>query len=391
MGGDAHFGDMVHFIGPNLDFQRFPLDTDHRRVQGLVHVRFRYGNEILEPVGNRFPQGMDHAQRAIALLERVNQNPHGRQVVNLAELFVIPLHFAKNAVKMFRTAVDLGLDADFAQLLPQNHNRFLDDGFPLLALLPDLVHQLVVFFRLQIPERQILQLPFDVGYAQSVRQRCEDLQGFPGDLFLLLRCHRLERPHIVEPVRQFDQNHADVLCHRQEHLAVVFHLLFFFGLILDPAQFGDAVNQAGNLPAEFLFNLLQGHRGIFDYIMQQRRRDGVGVDLQFRQDPGHAQRVVDIVFAGNPVLSLMGLRSQGKGFLQQRNDSFRLIRANLGNNVGNVRSLLAGHSRTPSRKITVVIVPPSPGTAWTAGTRCIPRRRKKSGSVQTPADPHFPT
>ena len=239
---DAHLGDMVHFIRPDLDLQRFPLNADYGRVQGLIHVGFRYGDKILEPVGNRLPQGVDHSQRSIAFLERIDQDPYRRQIVNLTELFMISLHFAENAVKVLRPAVDLRLDADFLQLFPQNHDRFLDDGFPLLPLLPDLVHQFVILLRFQIAERQIFQFPFDVGYAQTVRQRRKNLHSFPGDLLLLLRRHRLKRSHIVKSVGQFDQNYPDVFRHRQKHLAIVFHLLFFFGLVLNPAQFGHTVD-----------------------------------------------------------------------------------------------------------------------------------------------------
>ena len=259
---------------------------------------------------------MDHPQRTIAFLERIDKDPNRRQIVNLTELFVIPLHFTENAVKVFRPAVDLRLDADFMQLFPQNHDRFLDDGFPLLPLLPDLVHQFVILFRFQIAERQIFQFPLDVGYAQSVRQRRKDLHRFPGDLLLFLRRHRLERAHIVKPVGQFDQNHPDVFRHRQKHLAIVFHLLFFFGLILNPAQFGHAVDQSRNLPAKIFFNLLQRHGRVFDDIMQHCRRNGVGVDLQLRQDSGHTQGMMNIILAGNPMLALMRARSHGKRLLQ---------------------------------------------------------------------------
>ena len=168
----------------------------------------------------------------------------------------------------------------------------------------------------------------------------------------------------MKPVGQFDQNHPDIFRHRQKHLAIVFHLLFFFGLVLNPAQFGHAVDQSRNLAAKILFDLLQRHGGVFNDIMQQGRRDGVGVDLQLRQDPGHAQGMVDVVFAGNPMLTLMRTRSHGKRLLQQRNNRFRLVRANLGKNIGNVRSLFAGHSRTPSREIFGFTARLSPEIAW---------------------------
>jgi hypothetical protein len=40
----------------------------------------------------------------------------------------------------------------------------------------------------------------------------------------------LERPHVVQAVRELDQDHADVLGHGEDHLAEVLGLLFLRGL-----------------------------------------------------------------------------------------------------------------------------------------------------------------
>ena len=41
MGGDAAFGDVVHFLGADLDFDALLLRPDHRGVDGAVAVGLR--------------------------------------------------------------------------------------------------------------------------------------------------------------------------------------------------------------------------------------------------------------------------------------------------------------------------------------------------------------
>ena len=52
-----------------------------------------------------------------------------------------------------------------------------------------------------------------------------DLQGLARDPELLLRRQRGDRPHVVEPVGELDEDDADVVRHRQEHLPDVLGLL----------------------------------------------------------------------------------------------------------------------------------------------------------------------
>ena len=73
--------------------------------------------------------------------------------------------------------------------------------------------EVVVNVRLQVFQRQIVQLDLYFGNTKTVRQRRVDLDGLPGLFLLLLRLHILERPHIVEAVRQLDEDDPDILGH----------------------------------------------------------------------------------------------------------------------------------------------------------------------------------
>ena len=79
---------------------------------------------------------------------------------------------------------------------------------------------------------------------------------------------------------------------------------------IDLADLGDALDDVRHLVAEFLFDFLDRHRGVFDQVVQQAGGDGDGVQLHLRQHAGHFQRVHQVGLAGSPGLS--GVISQGE-------------------------------------------------------------------------------
>ena len=46
----------------------------------------------------------------------------------------------------------------------------------------------------------------------------------------------------MQTVGQFNQDHPDVLGHREKHLAKILRLLFLASAFLKPVQLGDAVD-----------------------------------------------------------------------------------------------------------------------------------------------------
>ena len=105
--GDAELGQLVHLARADLDLQRQPLGTDHRRVQRLVHVELRHRDEVLEAPRQRLPQRVDDADRAVAVLDRVDDHAHRREVVDLVELAALAGHLRVDRVEVLRAAGDL--------------------------------------------------------------------------------------------------------------------------------------------------------------------------------------------------------------------------------------------------------------------------------------------
>ena len=109
------FRPFVHRPGPDLDLDPFSVGADNRRVERLVVVGLGHGDIILEPPGDRFPEAMDDAQRLIAVLflVRIEDDPEGRQVVDLIEIDVLLLHLFVDAVEMLGPALHLRLRSVF--------------------------------------------------------------------------------------------------------------------------------------------------------------------------------------------------------------------------------------------------------------------------------------
>ena len=82
MGGDAVFGDVMHFPGANLDFNGLPPRPDNRRVQRLVVIGLGHSDIVFEAVRQGLPQAVDDAQNTVAVLDVVDDDPDGEEVVD---------------------------------------------------------------------------------------------------------------------------------------------------------------------------------------------------------------------------------------------------------------------------------------------------------------------
>ena len=222
--GDAELRHVVHLAGADLDLQRPSLGPDDRRVQRLVHVELRHRDEVLEAPGQRLPQGVDHAHRAVAVLHRLDDDAHRREVVDLVELATLLGHLRVDRVEVLGPAGDLGLDAQRLQLAGQVLARLLHVALALVALLGDQALDLLVLARVQRLEGEVLQLPLDRVDAEPVRDRRVDVQRLLGLVDLLLLGHRADRAHVVQAIGELDQDDPDVRGHRDHHLAVVLGL-----------------------------------------------------------------------------------------------------------------------------------------------------------------------
>ena len=152
-----------------------------------------------------------------------------------------------------------------------------------MALLLDFFFEIPVRFRLEIAERKVVELHLEAADTETVGERRIDFKRLFRLFALFFRPHVLERPHIVEAVREFNQDHADVLRHREKHLPKILRLNV--ELVCGPGnlgQLGHAVHKQGDILAEHAGYLLSGQYRVLDDIVQETRDNGLFVELKVR-------------------------------------------------------------------------------------------------------------
>ena len=75
-------------------------------------------------------------------------------------------------------------------------------------------------------KREILELSSQLTHSQPVRDWGEDLHRLFGDPLSLFRAQILKRAHVVQAVCKLHQHDANIVNHRQQHLANILSLLF---------------------------------------------------------------------------------------------------------------------------------------------------------------------
>ena len=171
---------------------------------------------------------------------------------------------------------------------------------------------LVVLARMEGLEGEILELPLQRVDSEPVRERRVDLERLAGLLHLLLLAQVLDRAQVVKPVGELDQDDADVLRHRDDHLAVVLGLGVLAALELDARQLGDAVDELRDLVAELGAELLEVGLGVLDDVVQERCCDRLLVQAELGADLRDAERVVDEVLAGAALLAFVRARGEAE-------------------------------------------------------------------------------
>ena len=326
VGRDAVFRNAVHLMGTDLHLKGHAVFADDRRMQRLIHVRLGHGDVILEAVGNLLPEGMHDTQHGIAVLHAVHKHAQRDQIVDLLKGLMLQNHLAIDAVKMLRTAVNLKFNAHLGNLVAQRLHEDLDIFLALRALHADLGDQVLIALRIQIAQAQVFQLLLDLVNAHAVSKRRIDIQGLLRNSALAFRFLRLKGAHVVGAVRQLDEHDADVLAHRQDHLADRLSLLFHAGGEIQPLELCNAIHQQRDLLAELLGDHLERHLfAVLHRVVQKACGDRRRIEHQLGEDAGHRQRMEEIRLAGLAHLALMRLLGKMVRLFDHGNVAVRMI------------------------------------------------------------------
>ena len=325
MRGDTELGAVVHLVRADLDLDRAPLRTDHRRVQRLVQVELRGRDVVLEAAGDRVPAGVDRAEHGVAVADVVDQHPDADQVVDLGELATARHHLLVDRVVLLRPADDLALDLAGLEVLVDRVDDLLHELLALRGAVLDQALDLDVELRVEHGEAQVLQLPLDGLDAEAVRERSVDLEGLLRLALRRLGRHEAPGARVVQPVGELDDEHADVFRHRDDHLA---HRLGLRAVaVLQLVELGDAVDEHRDLVAEVGAHQVERVLGVLDRVVQQRRGERLRADAEVGEDLRDRDRMRDVRLAALAHLAGVRLLGGRVGALDEGDVGLRVVGA----------------------------------------------------------------
>jgi hypothetical protein len=136
----------------------------------------------------------------------------------------------------------------------------------------------------------------------------------------------MQRPHVVQPVRELDNQHSDVPAHRDDHLADRLGLGRFS--VLDLVQLRATVDEQCDFLAEVLGQLSKCVVGIFHRVVEQCCAQRRLCHAQLGEDGGDGERMSDECIATLAHLSVVQPLSFPVRALHQPEVSLRVIVTN---------------------------------------------------------------
>src|SRR5450432_395636 len=107
-------------------------------MERLVEIRPGHGDEVFDASRYWAPDVMHDAENSVAILNRLRDHAHGKEVINLIHSDALLHELVVNTEETLNAALDFGGDPGFLQLIAQNlHNA----GQKLLPLLPARFHE----------------------------------------------------------------------------------------------------------------------------------------------------------------------------------------------------------------------------------------------------------
>ena len=170
---------------------------------------------------------------------------------------------------------------------------------------------------IELAERTPLQLDLHPVDAEPVRERRVDLEGLLRDAAPGVLSHVLERAHVVQPIRELDQDHADVFRHREQHLPEVLRLVLRTTRELDLADLGETCDEVPDFLSKLIAQLLLGGQRVLDGVVQESGRDRDRIQAHLRQDLRDRERVGQVGLARQAHLALVNLRRVDVAPLQE--------------------------------------------------------------------------
>src|SRR6185369_13444912 len=106
MGGNPIFCLIMHFLSPDLNFDYSAIRSEDGGVEGLVSIRLREGNIILDASDHRTVFAMNDPQCFVTVGYFRNDDPDRNQIIDARDVHVMAFQFEKQAIEMLGPSAD---------------------------------------------------------------------------------------------------------------------------------------------------------------------------------------------------------------------------------------------------------------------------------------------
>ena len=132
-----------------------------------------------------------------------------------------------------------------------------------------------------------------------------NFQRFKGFITLFLLGHSVNRAHIMQSVRQLNNNNPYILTHRYEHFSKAFRLLLLLGGEIKSSYLCNPVHKQCHIVAEVPFYVLNRGVGILYNIVQKCCGYRFAVHSEGNDNKRHIKGMDIVILIGAPFLPLM--------------------------------------------------------------------------------------
>ncbi len=185
---------------------------------------------------------MHDAERRIAVGNARHEHARRANIHELIEGELLRLHLAPDAEDMLRAALDPRLDSRGAEFAQQLRLELFDVLLALRAARLECRGDALVIEGLQVAEREVLELPFDLPNAEPVGERRVDLACLDRKFALHGFDAALRGPHFLQLFRELDDDQSHIADNREQHLAQC------LGLTRFQAPLGGPIRRQAELP-----------------------------------------------------------------------------------------------------------------------------------------------
>src|SRR6185437_5328669 len=312
--GDSVFRGAVHLARTYLNLEQLPAGSEHSRVQRLVSVRLRLRDVVLDTFLDRSPPVVDDAECMVTIRNAVHEHANREKIVDLLVRLVAIHHLLVDGPEMLRPSGDLHVgDSGSRHFRGERLAHPLDEIVALGTLLRNETREVAIRIRLEMLEREILELPADLRHSETVRQWRVQVARLLSDAPALLFGKRLERAHVVQAIGELDDDDARILGDRQQQLAIVLDLRVARRMRRQVLDLCEPVHDPRDFLAELQFDVGEGEAGVLDHIVDETRDDRRGIEVEPRQDLGDRDTVEYVILSRLPLLAAVRILAEPVG------------------------------------------------------------------------------